>query len=159
MFVVTRLVMAAGMGTYALIHALEALGGAAVGPWRVPSLALSAGVALVLAALLATTRLEVVEHVAAAVAAVSMVALVLGLTTNLLGAPAAYLGAAELLVLSAEFLVLFAWAVERTALERRMGLPELPRLGESGTRREFVMRPGRGPATGRGVLGSARADR
>lgn len=117
MNVVTRGLMAAGMGVYAAIHALQALAGPDDAPgWLTAAFAAAAVAGAVLAVLLivSPTALEGrVMAVAAVLAGASLVALVAAGTVGFFGVEETDLRAETAIVAVAELVVLGAFVVER----------------------------------------------
>lgn len=117
MNVVTRGLMAAGMGMYAAMHIFQAVDPPPGAPaWLTVAFAATALAAIGIAVMLiaTSTRREVVwEQAAAALAAASALALALSYTTGFFGVAEADLRAETLLVAVAELITLLAYAISR----------------------------------------------
>lgn len=122
MNVVVRGLMAAGMAVYGAIHAQQAFATPADAPgWLAFMFGLTALVAFGLAVALivgAESQVGVVEHVSAAVAAGSFVALVLSFTTGFLGVEQDDIRAVTAVVIIAELLVVACWGLSRAQTSR-----------------------------------------
>lgn len=117
MNVVTRGLMAAGMGMYAAMHIFQAASPPPGAPaWLTVAFAATAAAAVVIAVMLiatSTTREVVWEGAAALLAGLSALALILSYTTGFFGVVEADLRAETLLVAVAEFVTLLAFAISR----------------------------------------------